>query len=204
MKLIVLTTLAGNDYHDVAPTGYKVPNENIPISADEGNQTELRPDGIYTPAAEVDVDAIIAELKTCAGEDHTAGNLIPTCEEMTTAIADAIANLPADNFLAAAELSEDGKTLELTMETGDVISVSLADMIPVKTKDGVIGTGTVADPITLGLLERTPNTVTTGTALPTRIYGERTALLGKPDVFLEVRAADGKFYAVPAFAVGGV
>lgn len=201
MDLIILRTIGGESLHAVAPEDYKLPVSALPVSQAAGNTLTTDEGGLFVPA--VDAADILSKLKDCEGNAHAPDNVIPTCPQMNQAIANAIAQLPADNFLSAAEISEDGSTLTLTMSSGEVIEVNLADMIPVSAKDGIQGKGTEKEPLALRLArESAEGLATSGTSLPTKILGERSALLGQPTTFLKVYDDQGRALLVPAFADG--
>lgn len=96
-------------------------------------------------------DIIAKTFKTCAGASHVPGALIPTCNEMTAAIADAIAALPADKFLQGLQsYNAATNVMTLLMSDGSTVPVDMSNLIADALDDFVIVSGDAGNLITVG------------------------------------------------------
>lgn len=133
-------------------------------------------------------DAEVAGVfMTCGAQKHTPGNLIPTCEEMNNAIAEAIRNLPRDKFANA--FVRDGNKIKLTISDGTEMEIDVSDLAPVKVGNGLTGDGTEGSPISLSI-KTAPAEATVSEAedgeIATTYYGGHNKIMGEPAAWVEL------------------
>ena len=133
---IDMTTLIADALDDV-----------VAVSADAGNLVAAGTDGgaLVTPAS------VASVFLNCAGAAHAAGAHLPTCAEMTTAIAAAIAGLPADKFLQGLQ-SYNAATniLALAMSDGSTVNVDMTGLIADALDDFVIVSADAGNKVVAG------------------------------------------------------
>ena len=175
------TPIVLNDtFHAPLAAGDTLPGAAVRVSSEAGNALSVSADGGLLVAAA----AIAAAFKTCAGLVHSAGDTVPTCQEMNDAITAAIGGIPQDQFLEVVHYDPVTHTMTFVMsEGGEEYTVDLSELVPivVDTTTSLSGDGTVATPLTLTTPEAAAPGVSTGTDLPTSLIGGRQQLLGRPD-----------------------
>jgi hypothetical protein len=73
---------------------------------------------------------VTANLKNCAGAQHAAGATVPSCAEMTKAIADGIASVPGDKFLQGLQsYNAATNVMTLLMSDGTTVNVDMTAVI---------------------------------------------------------------------------
>jgi hypothetical protein len=121
------------------------------------------------------------------------------CEAMNACIAEAAAD--ASVKITGVSYNPITQTLTITSSDGSVVTADLSALAGVVSDDGVVGTGTLTDPVRAQLSAQSGNALTlepdglyvalsatttmppatnAGDALPTRVFGDRSALLGAP------------------------
>lgn len=141
-------------------------------------------------------------FQDCTGAPHAAGTRIPTCQDLTNAISIAFSQIPALDVISGVSYDEKTHTLTITttlnhdggQQQWEVKLDSLGGQV---VTDGttISGTGVTGDPIKLVITETVDiQPVTEGTSLPTAIHGNRVALLGQPDKWINIGG-----YLIPAF-----
>lgn len=150
--------------------------------------------------AATDINLIAGVFQDCNGAPRAPGVRIPSCEDMSSAISLAMAQLPALDVISSVTYNPDTHTLTVTTTLDDGTTqewqIDLSSLGGQVLADGITiaGTGVVGDPLRALLIETTPKPVTTGPEIPTDIHGGRTALLGQPDKWLEFGG-----YVIPVY-----
>ncbi|EGP1996930.1 hypothetical protein IYO05_004028 [Escherichia coli] len=157
---------------------------------------------IADAAIVADKDVLAGVFQDCDGAPRAPGVRIPSCQDVTDAINQAIASLPALDVISGFTYDEDTHTLKLTTKLNNdggpqSWEVNLDSIGGQVVTDGttITGTGVTGQPLKLVIAETTKvKAVTKGAELPTAIHGGRTALLGQPDKWIDIGG-----YLIPAF-----
>ncbi|UIU63860.1 hypothetical protein H6S30_26780 (plasmid) [Escherichia coli] len=157
---------------------------------------------IVDAAIVADKDVLAGVFQDCDGAPRAPGVRIPSCQDVTDAINQAIASLPALDVISGFTYDEDTHTLKLTTKLNNdggpqSWEVNLDSIGGQVVTDGttITGTGVTGQPLKLVIAETTKvKAVTKGAELPTAIHGGRTALLGQPDKWIDIGG-----YLIPAF-----
>lgn len=154
-----------------------------------------------TVATVFDPSATAGVFQDCQGVPRSAGTRIPSCADMSAAIDNAIASLPALDVISGISYDADTHTLtiETILEPGGVPQYWTIDLSSlggqVKVDNITIGgTGVVGDELHVIINEAAAPATSVGTELPTTLYGDRAALLGEPDKWIDIGG-----YLIPAF-----
>ena len=149
-----------------------------------------------------DKDVMASVFQDCEGVPRAPGVRIPSCQDMNDAISLAMSQLPALDVISGVSYDPETHILTITTQLSpeggqqkwEVHLDSLGGQV---VADGVTitGTGVTGDPLKVKVSEATDAPeASTGTDVPTAIYGSRTAVLGTPDKWLDF---DG--YLIPVF-----
>jgi hypothetical protein len=187
------STGAGNNLGDTTLSGTTTITGQVPLDTEALAHlcAQLQPCISAAIDAATDINLIAGVFQDCAGAPRAPGVRIPSCEEMNSAIALAMAQLPALDVISSVTYTPDTHTLTVTTTLDDGTTqewqIDLSSLGGQVLADGVTigGTGVVGDPLRALLVETVAKPVTTGTAIPTDIHGSRTALLGEPDKWVE-------------------
>ncbi|MDR1079457.1 MAG: hypothetical protein LBQ79_00460 [Deltaproteobacteria bacterium] len=150
-------------------------------------------------SADADPAKILGEIGTCGGGVLAPGATVPTCAEMEEAIASATE--PAK--IAGVFENDEGNPLSpgtTLLSKNQIIALILAqigqyldDHLDDLIKDAVDGAGFLKAGITGSVPAQAP-----GSALPSTVYGARTALMGAPVGYMPV-AVGASSYLVPLY-----
>lgn len=163
------------------------------------------------------VDDVVAEVVTpeaiagvftdCEGLPRVPNTPVPSCADLANAINTAILALPPSDIVKG--LTYDVASYKLRLDTElsngtpqfwevDLSSLSTGGGATTVIADGVTieGNGSNADKLRLIMVSADAPALSTGTELPTSIYGGRMALLGDPDDWIVI---NGK--KIPAWNV---
>ncbi len=99
----------------------------------------------------VDPATILKQLTDCNNTPLRPGDKMATCVDVGVIVANAINNLPADNFLQNVSLTPDGKQLQFELANGSSIKITVSDLIPIKAGEGLTGLGTGSEPLKVKL-----------------------------------------------------